>query len=104
MSESNPGGEASDLPSGFTPLADFCEIMGWGIRSARVHIARNAKNGPFHVRTHAFSDTFPLCAEQQSLSTAMLRDNISPKSRVYIAFALSKAFWQYYDSAWMDVE
>lgn len=104
VTERDPQERAFDRLPGVTAVADFCEIMAWGIRSVRVHIARNTKNGPFHSSTGTFSRDFPPCGEPQSLSAALLQDNITPKNRVYIAFALSKAFWQYYDSAWMDLE
>jgi hypothetical protein len=39
-----------------------------------------------------------------ALSTALEKNYISPKHKVFLAFALSKAFWQYYESDWMNVE
>jgi hypothetical protein len=39
-----------------------------------------------------------------ALSTALKENKVSPKQKVFLAFALSKAFWQYYESDWMNVE
>ncbi|EOA90523.1 uncharacterized protein SETTUDRAFT_25785 [Exserohilum turcica Et28A] len=39
-----------------------------------------------------------------ALATALDENMISPKHKVFLAFALSKAFWQYYESDWMKVE
>jgi hypothetical protein len=38
------------------------------------------------------------------LSTALKQDELSARHKIFLAFTISKAFWQYYDSDWMNVE
>ena len=38
------------------------------------------------------------------LSTALVSNALSPKHKMFLAFAIAKAFWQYYESNWMRAE
>jgi hypothetical protein len=89
----------------FEALNDFCQILTWGISCFRIHVAKDLRTHCFSwSRDDLFSDTFPEQGPPMSLYTALTQDRISPRHRIFLAFSLSKAIWQYYDSKWMDVE
>jgi hypothetical protein len=89
----------------FEALNDFCQIPTWGISCFRIHVAKDLGTHCFSwSRDELFSDTFPAQGSPMSLYTALTQHGISPRHRMFLAFSLSKAIWQYYDSKWMDVE
>lgn len=52
----------------------------------------------------SFSNIFPQQGAPILLSTALKQDELSASHKIFLAFTISKAFWQYYDSDWMNVE
>jgi hypothetical protein len=89
----------------FETLDDFCQIPTWDISCFRIHVAKDPGTHYFSwSRDELFSDTFPAQGLPISLYTALTQQGISPRHRMFLAFSLSKAIWQYYDSKWMDVE
>jgi hypothetical protein len=89
----------------FTALADFCQILALRISCFIVHVAKDIETRQFRCsRDRFFTDTFPKQGPPMALSTALRQNKFSPKHKIFLAFALSKAFWQYYESDWMNVE
>jgi hypothetical protein len=89
----------------FKTLDDFCEIPKGHTGCFRHHVAKDLGTHRFSwSRDRFISYTFPEKGLPMSLYTALTQHGISPRHRIFLAFSLSKAIWQYYDSKWMDVE
>lgn len=86
-------------------LQDFCQILKWGIRCSRIHVTKSPEARQFDsFHTGVFSYTFPRQGLPLMLSTALQDDSLSARHKIFLAYAVSKAFWQYYNSEWMNVE
>ena len=86
-------------------LNDFCAILTWNIRCIRIHVARVSQTSSFSIsRENSFSNIFPRQGAPMRLSTALTEDKLSVRHKILLAFTISKAFWQYYDSHWMRFE
>ena len=84
-------------------LEDFCRILTWGWTSFPIHITKDLERQRFSWRREdSFSQVFPPapCVPLQ-LRTALTQDALSLKHKVFLAYTIAKAFWQYYESKWM---
>ena len=86
----------------FTALVDFCQILDWGWTSFPIHVAKNPRSHRYcWKREDSYSHVFPAQCMPLQLSEALIQNELSPKHKVFLAFTIAKAFWQYYDSDWM---
>ncbi|KAF2009061.1 subtilisin-like protein, partial [Aaosphaeria arxii CBS 175.79] len=99
--------ESKDPPDEL--IVDFCETIETiiNLTGQRVPIRLVGK-----VPHHCFYELDPEhgsdCARNRlpvSLETALAEPALlSAKSKVYLAFALAKSYWQFYESKWMQVQ
>ncbi|KIW21359.1 hypothetical protein PV08_01939 [Exophiala spinifera] len=86
-------------------LEDFCKIFTWGIRCFRICVTQDHKSNLICCSIErSFHNIFPQNAKPMRLSSALQQDELSARHKIFLAFAISKAFWQYYGSDWMKVE
>ena len=90
-------------------LEDFCKLVDVNselrTRGFRKFI-KNELNSPdfYWTQENRYQDLFPQKAPPKILSEALELNVISDKHKIFLAFAISRAFWQYYDSDWMKLE
>jgi hypothetical protein len=84
-------------------LAHFCETFKWEFGDVRIPI-RIESPGLDHAAytCPALSpDMFIESCAPIPLSELLEKHRLSPRSKISLAFAFSKSFWQYYESEWM---
>ncbi|OQU98196.1 Fungal specific transcription factor domain-containing protein [Cladophialophora immunda] len=97
--------ETSKRQDSLGVLNDFCTILGWNITCFRIYITKTGTTQHFcHGVEEVFSTIFPEKGRPLFLSTALKEGKLSARHKIFLAFIISKAFWQYYDSDWMNVE
>ncbi|KAF2496437.1 subtilisin-like protein [Lophium mytilinum] len=102
--------EPSTHKTSLTALDDFCKILTWNIRCFRIHVTKNLVSKSLETHSFcwspeaSFSNIFPPRGAPMLLSTALKQDELSARHKIFLAFTIAKAFWQYYDSDWMNVE
>ncbi|KIW22421.1 uncharacterized protein PV07_12308 [Cladophialophora immunda] len=97
--------ETSKRQDSLGVLNDFCTILGWNITCFRIYITKTGATQHFcHGVEEVFSTIFPEKGRPLFLFTALKEGKLSARHKIFLAFIISKAFWQYYDSDWMNVE
>jgi hypothetical protein len=79
--------------------------LTWNIGCFRIHLTKTFETHGFcWSKEKFFSNIFPQQGAPTLLSTALKQDELSARHKIFLAFTISKAFWHYYDSDWMNVE
>jgi hypothetical protein len=79
--------------------------LTWNVRCFRIRVIRHFDTSSYGWTWGSFSSSiFPKQGAPQLLSEALIRDELSARHKIFLAFTISKAFWQYYNSEWMNAE
>ncbi|CAO2652992.1 Nn.00g024030.m01.CDS01 [Neocucurbitaria sp. VM-36] len=85
-------------------LTDFCRVFESHMPCHSVPIRIDGVPSAYRLYelTPIFVDDCPEDQAPISLFKALRENLLSAKSKIHLAFALSKSFWQYYESDWMQ--
>jgi hypothetical protein len=89
--------------TGLEPLYDFCNIATGNKPTLATPIRLDGTSSPyqwFYDYPFIVHD-FPVNQAPMTVSRALQEKLLSARSKIHLAFAIAKSFWQFYDSEWM---
>jgi hypothetical protein len=89
--------------AGLEPLYDFCKIATTDKPTLATPIRLDGVSSPYQWYSNYpfIVHDFPVNQPPMTVSRALQERLLSAKSKIHLAFATAKSFWQFYDSDWM---